>query len=57
MTMKKQSAKDKRDESKAMKKMYKDYPSKESRAGHSYNESRKHHAAEARGMRRAMRDK
>ena len=45
----KQSHSDRRDESRGMKKYYEDYPSKESRAGHRYDESKKHRMAESRG--------
>ena len=52
--MKRQSKKDRMDESKGLKKYYKDYPSKESRAGHKYNMSKKHREAESMGMKDHM---
>lgn len=52
--MKKSAAKKKKDDAKGFKEFYKDYPTKESRAGHSYNTSAKHKKAESKGMKKAM---
>lgn len=41
-------------EGKGFRDFYSEYPSKESRAGHSYNISEKHKMSESRGMKRAM---
>ena len=44
-------------EGKGFKEFYKSYPTKEARAGHSYNISKKHHEREAEGMKKAMHKK
>ena len=49
-----QSSSDRRDESRGMKKYARDYPSKESRAGHRYDESAKHRMRESEGMKKSM---
>lgn len=55
--MKKQSKASREKESKGMKKYHKDYPTKESRAGHRYDTSKKHREKESKGMKKAMRGK
>lgn len=45
-------AKKKADDAKGFKEFYKKYPTKEERAGHSYNISKKHREAESKGARK-----
>lgn len=53
--MKKETAaKKKKDDSKGFKDFYKSYSTKEARAGHKEDMSKKHRKAEARGMKKAM---